>query len=308
MDGDFALAGSILRDVCGTRVREEFDLAPLTSFRIGGPAAVYLEPEDDEDLAAAGRAVREARIPFAVLGKGSNVLVADAGFRGLVLRLGRGYRWAARDGDVLTAGGAMPLPALAGVALRHGLAGLAFGVAIPASVGGAVRMNAGAHGTEMAAVVETIDVVRLADDAGRLHVPAADAGFRYRRSGFATGTVVVGARFRLHAGDRESIRREMDEAREWRRRTQPLAEPNCGSVFKNPEGDHAARLIDAAGLKGTAVGRAYVSEKHANFIVARHGATAEDVLALIRAVQTRVEEATGVRLEPEVQLIGAFDA
>lgn len=308
MDGDLALAGSILRDVCGTHVRTDFDLAPLTSFRIGGSAALYLEPEDDEDLAAAGRAVREAQIPFVVLGKGSNVLVADAGYPGLVLRLGRGYRWAARDGDALTAGGAMPLPALAGVALRHGLAGLAFGVAIPASVGGAVRMNAGAHGTEMAAVVETIDVVRLADDAGRVHVPAADAGFRYRRSGFAADAVVVGARLRLRAGDRESIRREMDEAREWRRRTQPLAEPNCGSVFRNPEGDHAARLIDAAGLKGTAMGRAHVSEKHANFIVAGHGARAEDVLALIRAVQTRVEEAAGVRLEPEVQLIGTFDA
>src|SRR3990172_10038027 len=149
MSGDLALARSILREACGERLREAFALAPLTTFRIGGPAALYLEPDDERDLVAASAAIVRAEIPFVVVGKGSNVLVADEGFPGLVLRLGRGYRWSARDGDVLTAGGAMPLPALSGVALRHGLAGLSFGVAIPASIGGAVRMNAGAHGGQM---------------------------------------------------------------------------------------------------------------------------------------------------------------
>lgn len=303
---DLALATSILRTTCGDRVRTDFLLAPLTSFRLGGAAALYLEPEDDEDLLAAGRAIREASVPFVVLGKGSNVLVSDEGFPGLVIRLGRGYRWVAREGDELVAGAAMPLPALAGVALRHGLAGLAFGVAIPGSLGGGVRMNAGAHGAELADVLITVDVVSLAEDRGRVHVPTSEAGFRYRRSAFTPDQIVVGARLRLVSGDREVIRREMDEARDWRRRTQPIAEPNCGSVFKNPDGDHAARLIDEVGLKGLTVGGAHVSQKHANFIVAAHGATAQDVLDLIGEIQRRVEVGTGRRLEPEVQLIGAF--
>jgi UDP-N-acetylmuramate dehydrogenase len=169
-------------------------------------------------------------------------------------------------------------------------------------------MKAGAHGAEMASVVGSIDVVRLVEDPGRTEVAASEAGFRYRRSGLPADAVVVGARFHLHPGDRDVIRDEMDRAREWRRQTQPIAEPNCGSVFKNPPDDHAARLIDAAGLKGTSVGGARVSEKHANFIVAGHGARAGDVLSLIHAVQTRVAETAGVHLEPEVQMIGAFEA
>src|SRR5688500_17783930 len=139
-------AADILREIAGDRLRVDFPLAQLTSFRIGGPAALYLEIESPEDLRAVARAVGEAHVPFVVIGKGSNVLVADEGFPGLVVRLGRSYRWAAREGGVLRAGAAMPLPALAGVALAHGLSGLEFGGAIPASVGGSVRMNAGAHG------------------------------------------------------------------------------------------------------------------------------------------------------------------
>ncbi|HSL67085.1 MAG TPA: UDP-N-acetylmuramate dehydrogenase, partial [Actinomycetota bacterium] len=245
-------AESILRAACGERVRTGFPLAPLTSFRIGGPAALYLEPESERDLVAAGEAVRQADIPVVVIGKGSNILVADRGFEGLVLRLGRGYRWAARSGDRITAGGAMPLPALAGVALSHGLTGLEFGVAIPASFGGAVRMNAGAHGREVAEAVESVDVFELATQAARV-VSAADAGFRYRNSDLPPDAVVVGGTVRLTPADGSEIRRLMEEAREWRRRTQPLAEPNCGSVFKNPPGDHAARLIEEAGGKNLSV-------------------------------------------------------
>jgi UDP-N-acetylmuramate dehydrogenase len=302
---DLALAASILREACGDRLRVDFALAPLTTFRIGGPAALYLEPESERDLAAAGRALVEAGVPVAVLGKGSNVLVADAGFDGLVLRLGRSYRWSARDGDRLTAGGSMPLPALAGVALRHRLRGLEFGVAIPATLGGAVWMNAGAHGHELAEVVETVEVFRLR--TGDLEaVPAADAGFRYRRSSLGEDAVVVGAHLQLAPGDPPAIRAAMDEAREWRRATQPLAEPNCGSVFTNPQGDHAARLIEAAGAKGRRVGGATVSTKHANFIVAEPGARAADVVALIAEVRSMVEADAGVLLEPEVRLVGSF--
>ncbi len=302
---DLALAARILREAVGDRLHTGFPLAPLTTFRIGGPAALYLEPESDSDLAAAGRAVVEAGVPVVVLGKGSNVLVADDGFSGLVLRLGRSYRWSARDGDRLTAGGAMPLPALAGIALRHRLRGLEFGVAIPATLGGAVWMNAGAHGHEMAEVVGLVEVFRLR--AGVLEtVPAAGAGFGYRRSSIGEDSVVVGAHLDLAAGDPVAIRSEMDEAREWRRATQPLAEPNCGSVFTNPQGQHAARLIEAAGAKGRRVGGARVSTKHANFIVAEPGARAADVVALIAEVRSMVEADAGVLLEPEVRLVGTF--
>jgi UDP-N-acetylmuramate dehydrogenase len=301
-----ARAEGILRAAAGDRVRTAFPLAPLTSFRLGGPAALYLEPESDADLSAAGEAIVATGVPFVVIGKGSNILVSDAGFPGVVLRLGRGYRWVAREGGRLSAGGSIPLPALAGVALHHGLAGLEFGVAIPASLGGAVRMNAGAHGGAMADVLDRIVTYRLRE--GRVETVAAeDAGFAYRRSTLAEDAVVTGAVVRLEAGDPTEIRARMDEARDWRRRTQPLAEPNCGSVFANPEGDHAARLIDAAGGKGRRVGGASVSLKHANFIVAESSARSSDVLALIRDIQRLVEDAAGIELEPEVKLIGAFD-
>lgn len=301
-----ARAEAILRDACGERVRAGMTMAPLTTFRIGGPAALYLEPGSGSDLAAAGRAISETGIAFVVIGKGSNLLVSDRGFPGLVLRLGHGYRWAARDGHRLSAGAAMPLPALAGIALRHGLAGLEFGVAIPATLGGAVRMNAGAHEGSMSEVLGSVDVFRLRGGVAQT-LAAEEVGFTYRRSRLPDDAVVTGASVVLSPGDVEEVRRRMDAARAWRRATQPLAEPNCGSVFKNPEGDHAARLIEAAGLKGLAVGGAHVSEKHANFIVAGAEATAADVLALIGRVQAAVEAEAGVRLEREVHLVGEFD-
>ena len=301
-----ARAESILRAACGDRVRTAFPLAPLTSFRIGGPAALYLEPQSTDDLVAVGHAVRESGLPFVVLGKGSNVLVADDGFPGLVLRLGKGFRWTARAGNRLTAGGAMPLPALSGVALAHTLAGLEFGVAIPASLGGAVRMNAGAHGHSLDEVVEQVELFSLRSGSPRT-VPAGEAGFRYRGSALPEDAVVVAATVSLRAGERADIRRLMEEARAWRRATQPLAEPNCGSVFKNPPGGHAARMIEDLGLKGTAVGGATVSAKHANFIVTSPGARATDVVELIRLIQRRVGERHGTTLEPEVHLVGEFD-
>jgi UDP-N-acetylmuramate dehydrogenase len=304
---DLALARSVLRETLGDRVRTDVPMAPLTTFRVGGPAALYLEPDDVADLGAASDAISRAGIPFVVIGKGSNVLVDDAGFPGLVLRLGRGFRWSAREGTRLVAGASMPLPALAGVALRHGLDGLAFGVAIPASLGGAVRMNAGAHGGQMSDVVTSVEVFALGGRAVRT-VEAADAGFAYRRSGLGADDVVIGATLALRTGDAGAIREEMDAARAWRRETQPIAEPNCGSVFTNPPGEHAAALIEAAGLKGATVGGAHVSEKHANFIVADPGTRAADVRALIARIRERVAADRGVELEPEVRAIGGPDA
>jgi UDP-N-acetylmuramate dehydrogenase len=301
---ELADAERSLRERVGPALRVGFPLAPLTSFRIGGPAALFVEAEDDDALRAVGDAAGASGVPVAVIGKGSNVLIADDGFPGIVVRLGRGFRWAARDGDRLTAGGAMALPALAGIAMRHHLAGLEFGVAIPASLGGAVRMNAGAHDGSMSDVVEAVDVFVL-PEGDRRRVPAADAGFAYRRSDLPVDAVVVGAIARLRPDDEDRIRRRMEEAREWRRRTQPLAEANCGSVFKNPEGEHAARLIEAVGGKGLRVGGAHVSEKHANFIVADPGASAAEVWELIERVRDLVASAAGVRLETEVRLMGA---
>ena len=303
---DLARGEAILRAACGERVHTAFPMAPLTTFRIGGSAALYVEAESEADLAAVSEAVSAADLPFVVIGKGSNVLVSDRGFDGLVLRLGRAYRWAARDGDRLVAGGAMPLPALAGVALRHALDGLAFGVAIPATLGGAVRMNAGAHEGEMADVVTAVETYRLRSDRAE-QLPADRVGFTYRRSELAEDAIVIGATLGLREGDPGAIRVAMDEARSWRRRTQPLAEPNCGSVFRNPPNDHAARLIESAGLKGFGLGGVQVSRKHANFIVAAPGATAEDVRTAIAHIQHEVEAHAGVWLEPEVQMIGEFD-
>jgi UDP-N-acetylmuramate dehydrogenase len=301
-----ATAERILRAGCGPRLRTALAMAPLTTFRVGGSAALYLEPESEADLAVAADAVAATGISWVAIGKGSNLLVSDAGFPGLVIRLGRSYRMAARDGDRLRAGASMPLPALAGVAQTHGLAGLEFGIAIPGTLGGAVRMNAGAHGGAMADVVDRVDLYSIVEGAAR-SIPGADAGFAYRRSALPAGSLVVGAVLRLRTGDRDEIRARMDEARAWRRATQPLSEPNCGSVFKNPPGDHAARLVDAAGAKGLSVGGAEVSRKHANFIVTRPGATAADVQRLIARVQELVMERFDIPLEPEVQRVGDFD-
>jgi UDP-N-acetylmuramate dehydrogenase len=298
-------AAGILSLTAGDRVRRDFPLAPLTSFRLGGPAAIYLEARSTEDLAAVAGAVRETSISMLVMGKGSNLLVADAGFPGIVVRLGKEFRWAARDGDRLAAGAAMPLPALAGVALSHSLAGLEFGVAIPASLGGSVRMNAGAHGRSLDEVLDSVEVFAT-ETSGVDVVPAAEAGLRYRDSALPAG-VVIGATVRLAPGDPAEIRALMDEAREWRRATQPLAEPNCGSVFKNPPGDHAARLIESVGGKEMTVGGARVSEKHANFIVAGPGSTARDVHRLMEAIRERVHDRHGVQLEAEVHVVGVVD-
>lgn len=301
-----ATAAGILRGDLGERARTDFLLAPLTTFRLGGPAALYLEAEDLGDLEVFGRAMQESSLPFLVLGRGSNILISDAGFPGLVLRLGKGFRWSAPSDNGLEAGGATPMGTLANDALKLGLAGLEFGIAIPATLGGAVKMNAGAHGHEMAEVVHEIDLYRLAQGRAVV-VKIADAGFGYRRSELPWDGVVTGTRLRLAPGEEAGIKQHMEEARIWRRDTQPIAEPNCGSVFKNPPGAHAALLIEEAGLKEWNAGSAHVSAKHANFIVAAEGATAADVIAVIRHIQDVVEARSGILLEPEVHLVGEFD-
>lgn len=301
----FDEAARILREAAGDRVRRHFPLAPLTSFRLGGSAALYLEAASQDDLRALGRALEETDLPMLVIGKGSNLLISDEGFAGVVVRLGKGFRWAAREGSRISAGGAMPLPAMANVAFSHSLGGLEFGVAIPASLGGSVRMNAGAHHRSLDQVVASVEIFDTRAGETRV-IPASEVGFSYRDSRLPERSIVIGATASLAPDDPDAIRRRMDEARRWRRETQPLAEPNCGSVFKNPEGDHAARLIDRAGAKGMRLGGARVSEKHANFFIAEEGATAADVRALMDEVRRRVHDVAGVWLDPEVHLVGRF--
>jgi len=288
------------------RVERDGAIGPLTSYRLGGPADVLLEASGIEDLQALSAAVNETEAPVLVVGRGSNMLVSDRGFDGVALRLGAGFRWSKARGSTIEAGGAMPLPAVATLAMHHRLAGFEFAVAIPASVGGAVRMNAGAHGHEIAEVLDAIEVFVLPDGSTR-RVTAADAGFSYRRSDLPAGSIVTAATIGLKPGTTEEIVAGMNEAKEWRRRTQPLNLPNGGSVFKNPPGDHAARLIEQVCGKGMRVGGARISDVHANFIVAEDGARANDVYTLLRKIQRMVREDTGVELEPELKLIGEFE-
>ncbi len=303
---DVERAERLLRERAHGRVERDAPVGPLTSYGLGGSAAVFLEAEGDQDLAALGDALRETGVPLLVIGRGSNMLVSDRGFPGIAVRLGAGFRWTRVEGERIEAGASVPLPSLAVLSGRESLAGLEFAVAIPASVGGAVRMNAGAHGRSVGEVLDRVDVFRL--DAGiREQIPASSLGFSYRSSDLPADALVVAAGFGLERGDQEEIQAKLRESREWRRATQPLNLPNAGSVFKNPPDDAAGRLIEQVLGKGVSVGGARISEVHANFIVASPGATADHVFSLIRVIQRKVKDDTGVDLEPEVRLVGDFE-
>ena len=297
---------SALRASVSGAVEADAPLAPLTTLRVGGPAAALATAETPEDLAAIARVCSEQGRSWLVLGRGSNLLVADSGWPGVVVRLGRAFQGVEVDGDVVTAGAAEPMPGLATKTARAGLAGLAFGIAIPGTVGGAVRMNAGAHGGQMADVLIDAEVARLGDGGAIQRLPAERLRMRYRHTELPADAVVVRARLRLRPAPAEALRADMDEMRRWRRAHQPLSEPSCGSVFRNPPGDSAGRLVEAAGLKDHRVGGARVSPVHANFITVDPGGTAADVLAVIREVQQAVERVHGVRLATEVVIAG-FD-
>ena len=280
-------------------------LAPFTTYRLGGPAAVLVEAEAAEDLDALSEAWDPAALPLLVVGRGSNLLVSDAGFAGVALRLGGGFSWARYDGDVVRAGGSTPMPWLARWAARRGRGGVQFGVAVPGSVGGAVRMNAGAHGAEIRDVLADAGVIDLA--TGARSRPDVDAlGFDYRTSGLPPAAVVESAGFRLTPSDPEALEEEMREIVRWRKENQPGGTHNAGSVFRNPAGDAAGRLIDAVGAKGWREGGAEVSLRHANFFVTREGATATDVARLMARVRRAVADRFGVVLVPEVRLAGPY--
>lgn len=285
-----------------TDVVADAPAAPLTTLRVGGPLAALVAVRDAEELEAVGRVVVERAAATIVIGRGSNLLVAEAGFPGVAIRLGPAFRDVTIDGHVVTAGAAAAQPTVARLVAEAGLAGLGWMAAVPGSIGGAVRMNAGAHGGETREVLRTATVVTLGSGARTWTVD--ELAFGYRHSAVGEDDVVVDATFDLEPGDPDTIRKEMEEIRRWRREHQPLNEPNCGSVFTNPPGDSAGRLIEAAGCKGYEVGGAKVSERHANFIVTRPGARASDVAAVIDHVIAVVAERAGVTLSTEVIRVG----
>ena len=275
--------------------------------RVGGPAAVLVRAESPDDLTAVAGVARRSGSPWLVIGRGSNLLIADDGWPGIAIVLGRGFRGVDVAGAVVHAGAAEPMPALSRTVARHGLAGLAFGVAIPGTVGGAVRMNAGAHGGEMRDVLVWADVARMSAHGVPERWDAARLGFSYRHSELPVDAIVTRVELRLVPADADEIAAQMSEMRQWRRDHQPINEPSCGSVFRNPPGDSAGRLIEAAGLKGERVGGARISTRHANFITVAPQASAADVRALILRAQRRVHETAGVQLRTEVVLAGFDD-
>ena len=286
------------------QVRRDVSSAELTTYRCGGPLAVFVRAEHEADLGAIAEVLGRTDVPVLVVGRGSNLLVADAGFPGVAITLAGELEQLDIDRAqaCVRAGGGVPLPVLARRAAKAGVGGLEFFVGIPGSVGGAVRMNAGGHGADTNDVIVSARVVDLAD-GGTRDLRRADLGLGYRQSALAPLAVVVGAVFAGRADEPEACAARVDEIVRWRREHQPGGQ-NAGSVFTNPPGDAAGRLIEAAGCKGTRFGGAVVSEKHANFFVADPGASAADVYALIALVRQRVEEAFGVHLEPELRCIG----
>lgn len=289
----------------GDRAQAGRALGPLSTYRVGGPAACFVEANDEADLLALRRALAGRPVPVLVVGKGSNLLVADAGFDGVAVHLGGG--WAGIDigpGPRLRAGAAAGLPVVARRSVDAGLTGFEWAVGVPGSVGGAVAMNAGGHGSDMAACLARYAWLDLASDAGG-EDEAGRLALSYRNSALRSSQVVLWAELALAPGDRENGRAALAEIVRWRREHQPGGS-NAGSVFTNPPGDSAGRLVDAAGLAGLRVGSASVSTKHANFIQADDGGSADDVYELMGRVRLAVAERFGVTLVPEVRLVG-FD-
>ena len=300
-----AVAADLARRVGVRAVRDE-PMAAHTTMRVGGPADLFVTAHNAFELRGLVRYARSRSLPLFLLGRGSDLVVADAGIRGLVVLIRADTTRV--DGDRYYAEAGVPMARAATEAQRAGLTGLEYALAIPGTVGGAVWANAGAHGGETAAVMEQATL--LLADGTEVVAPSADLGFSYRHSRFKDnpGEVVVAAVFRLRADEPAAITARLDDIRRWRREHQPLGQPSAGSVFRNPEGDSAGRLIDSLGLKGRRVGGAVISPKHANFIVNDGHGTAADVRRLAEVVRAEVLERTGVDLVPEVEFAGDWSA
>jgi len=292
----------VLAAVAGLRGSVSFQapLSEYTSFKIGGPADVVVEPADIEDVCLVVQQARRRKIPLFVLG-GTNLLVRDGGIRGIVMSLVRLRGIKEEPGSVLYAEGGVGMPTLIGYAIRHSLAGLEWAAGIPGTVAGCVVMNAG---TKLGEMKDSVKAVRMVNMKGQLvEMEATQVRFEYRRALLPRG-VVVGVWIQLKEGVRSEIERVVKDYLHYRRDTQPLALPSAGCVFKNPPNDSAGRLIEAVGLKGARVGDAEVSMKHANFMVNRGQARAADVTALIGKVRSAIRRLAGVRLDLELKIVG----
>jgi UDP-N-acetylmuramate dehydrogenase len=290
-------------------VESGFPLARLTTIRAGGHADFYARPDSSEALALLLAWARDQGIEVGVVGSGSNLLIADEGFRGLAMKLNGSLATIEQDGERLLCGGGARLPQAAAFAARAGLSGLEFGVNIPGTVGGAVKMNANAYGGDLARVLEWVEVVT---SAGAERREPSQLGFRYRRSNLEGGEVVARASFALTPAEPGEVKATLAEMRASRRAAQPSGIKTFGSTFKNPddpraEGRSAGVLLDEAGCRGLTVGGARFSEKHANFVENMGEATTADVVALMAEGRRRVRERFGVELEPEVQFLGDVD-
>lgn len=294
-----------LREACpALELRMEEPMAKHTSFRIGGPVKLMALPVSEEQAVQTLRLAAEAGVEPLFIGNGSNLLVADRGLDAFVIKLGENFsRFELAGESTLRVQAGALLSRTAVFAREHALTGLEFAHGIPGSVGGAVTMNAGAYGGEMADVVEEVTCARA--DGTLLTYRGEELGFGYRKSAFEDGDLLVlSARLALRPGETEEIRTRMEYLSVCRREKQPLEYPSAGSTFKRPIGAYAAALIDGCGLKGYTVGGAQVSEKHAGFVVNRGGATCEDVLRVMEHVRNTVLNETGFLLEPEVRILG----
>ncbi len=291
----------------GSMATANESLAPYTTYRVGGAAAVFASPRTDEDLRLVAQVVRDTGLPTLVVGRGSNLLVADSGFPGIAISLATMAEWVQFDDVVVHAGAAMALPVLARRCVAAGLVGFEWAVGVPGSVGGAVRMNAGGHGGDMAASLVGVQLLDLRTTTSAW-VPAEQLRLRFRGSDIGDHQVVLAARLLLAHGDIEAAEATLSEIVRWRREHQPGGQ-NAGSVFVNPIPGElaAAELIDKIGLRGFRIGGAAVSEKHANFIQAGENCTAADVRAVIEHVRAEVQRTAGVELRSEVTLVGFDD-
>lgn len=307
LESELDAAAAELTSHLGNRVRRNEPLAPLTTYRVGGPASIYVEVAHRNDLDQVARTAAKHELSVLVVGRGSNMLVADQGFAGIAVSLNR---WVDQieigDDSVVAVGAAVALPVAARRTAAVGLTGFEWAVGVPGSIGGAVRMNAGGHGSDMAGCLVDADIFELSNPtAGLTARPVAALGLGFRSSRLGPGDVVVRVRLGLQPGDREESERLISEIVRWRREHQPGGQ-NCGSVFVNPVPGEvtAGGLIDGIGLRGMRIGTACVSEKHANFVQASPGGSAADVRAVIEAVRERVAAETGYRLRSEVRLVG----
>lgn len=294
----------LLREAVGNEnVLEQEPMKKHTTFRIGGPADVFVTPDSTKAAAAAVQICRSQKAPYYVIGNGSNLLVLDGGYRGVILQIYKNLSKVSVEGELLTAQAGAMLSAIARHALAHELTGFEFASGIPGTIGGAAVMNAGAYGGELKDVL--CDVTVLTKDGRLERVAAEDLKLGYRYSVIPeNGWIVLEARLKLTKGDPEKIRARMEELKNQRVTKQPLDLPSAGSTFKRPEGYFAGKLIMDAGLRGFTYGGAQVSEKHCGFVVNAGGATAADVLGLIGEVKRRVKESFGVTLEPEIRILG----